>query len=210
MTAYGVPTFGNWPRYSRHVFIHETCIMAPPTEVTFLATPPEGVVSLRVGRDSHVYASFNFMRAEASISVGERCQLGSVNFVCATQITVGDDVLMAWGINIVDSNHHSLYWEERSQDVMRCRRDYIDSGGRMIGQSHDWSTVEMLPVHIGSKVWIGLNAIILKGVTIGEGAIVAPGSVVTRDVPAWTLVGGNPARAIKPLTPARPDTPEQG
>lgn len=50
-----------------------------------------------------------------------------------------------------------------------------------------------------NKVWIGFNAIILKGVTIGEGAIVAAGAVVTKDVPAWTVVAGNPAVVVKKL-----------
>jgi len=63
----------------------------------------------------------------------------------------------------------------------------------------NWQVVPMAPIHISDKVWIGFNVIILKGVNIGEGAIIAAGSVVTKDVPAWTLVGGNPARVIKQL-----------
>jgi acetyltransferase-like isoleucine patch superfamily enzyme len=51
-------------------------------------------------------------------------------------------------------------------------------------------------VMIGSRAWIGYRAIILPGVTIGEGAVVAAGAVVSRDVPPYTVVAGNPARAI--------------
>jgi acetyltransferase-like isoleucine patch superfamily enzyme len=53
------------------------------------------------------------------------------------------------------------------------------------------------PVHIGSHVWIGARALILKGVRIGDGAVVAAGSVVTRDVPSRALVAGNPAQVIR-------------
>lgn len=56
------------------------------------------------------------------------------------------------------------------------------------------------PIHIGKRVWIGAHATVLPGVTIGDGAIVAAGAVVTKDVPAYTIVGGVPARIIRELT----------
>jgi len=62
------------------------------------------------------------------------------------------------------------------------------------------STVATAPVKISNKAWIGVRAIVLKGVTIGEGAVVGAGSIVTSDVPPWTIVAGNPARIIRPLT----------
>lgn len=55
------------------------------------------------------------------------------------------------------------------------------------------------PIHIGKNVWIGSNAIVLPGVTIGDGAVVAAGAVVTKDVPANMIVGGVPAKIIKPV-----------
>lgn len=59
-----------------------------------------------------------------------------------------------------------------------------------------------LPIHIESNVWIGGNAVILPGVTIGENSIIAAGSIVTKDVPANTIVGGNPARVIREINEA--------
>ena len=53
------------------------------------------------------------------------------------------------------------------------------------------------PIRIGDHVWIGMSAVILSGVTIGEGAVIAAGAVVNKDVPAHALVGGNPARVLK-------------
>ena len=58
----------------------------------------------------------------------------------------------------------------------------------------------MAPIRIADKAWLGMNVTVLKGVTIGEGAVVAAGSIVTKDVPPWTLVAGNPARVIKELS----------
>ncbi|WP_263358973.1 acyltransferase [Acidicapsa ligni] len=63
----------------------------------------------------------------------------------------------------------------------------------------DWKTVILKPVRICDKSWIGLNAIVLKGVEIGEGAVVAAGSVVTKNVPSWTVVAGNPAKVIREI-----------
>ena len=55
------------------------------------------------------------------------------------------------------------------------------------------------PIHIGRNVWIGFDCVVLPGVTIGDGAIVGARSVVTEDVPPFTLVAGNPARMIRPI-----------
>lgn len=67
--------------------------------------------------------------------------------------------------------------------------------------SHDISNIRRpltyKPITIGNGVWIGAEAIICPGVTIGDGAVVAAGAVVVKDVPAWTVVGGNPAKIIK-------------
>lgn len=209
MVTFGRPQRGAWETYRDNVEVHPTCIVAPEANLFFTTPPQPGSLNLSLGAESHVYSLFNCVRPQACIRVGQRCQLGAVNFVCATSIEVGDDVLMAWGINILDSNHHSLFWEERQHDVLRCRQDYVDSGGRAIGMSHDWSVVDKAPVRIGSKAWIGFNATILKGVAIGEGAVIAPGSVVTRDIPAWTLAGGNPCKPIRELPRSRPSATEE-
>jgi galactoside O-acetyltransferase len=111
--------------------------------------------------------------------------------VIARKIELGDDVVISWGVTIVDHNSHALTWADRRDDVLDWAR------GRK-----DWSNVLIAPVRIRDKVWIGFNAIILKGVTIGEGAIVAAGSVVTKDVPPYCIVAGNPARVVRVLSEA--------
>ena len=62
------------------------------------------------------------------------------------------------------------------------------------------STMIPAPIHIGKHVWIGSNATVLPGVTIGDGAIVAAGAVVTKDVPKNTIVSGVPARVMRHLS----------
>ena len=87
---------------------------------------------------------------------------------------------------------------------MKRRKDIDDEladlrHGRSLSASKDWGFVNTKPIKVCNDAWIGMNVIILKGVTIGEGAIVGAGSVVTKDVPAWTVVAGNPARVVKSL-----------
>ena len=143
---------------------------------------------LRIGNGSIVEARIRFDRADSSVRIGERTFIGASTLVCAEAIDIGDDVLISWGCTIVDHNSHPMAWKDRSSDV----ENWFD--GRK-----DWTHVERAAVQIGNKAWIGFNVIILKGVHIGEGAIVGAGSVVTRDVPSFSIAAGNPARLIREL-----------
>lgn len=90
-------------------------------------------------------------------------------------VTIGDRTLIGYRTQIISGNH------------------VIPSGrARIFGAGHVHK-----PVRIGSDVWIGASCMVLPGVTIGEGAVVAAGSVVTKDVPAFSMVGGCPARTIR-------------
>lgn len=146
--------------------------------------------SLTIGNDSNIEGALVMEKESASISIGSRTHIGGASLLAAAErIEVGDDVLVAFQALIMDHNSHSLRFSERSRDV----KDWIQ--GRK-----DWSNVSVAPIRISNKVWIGVRAILLKGVTIGEGAIVGAGSLVTGDVPPWTIVGGNPAKVIRQLT----------
>jgi len=81
-------------------------------------------------------------------------------------------------------------------------RVLIAAGAAIVTVGHPlepprWGEVTAFPVVIGDDVWIGVNAVVLPGVTIGNGAVVAAGAVVTEDVPPFTLVGGVPARVLR-------------
>jgi acetyltransferase-like isoleucine patch superfamily enzyme len=146
--------------------------------------------SLAIGANCNIECAFVFERQTASIKVGSRTHIGGATTLdAACGIVIGDDTLVAFDVLVMDHNSHSLVWEHRKNDV----RDW------MAGKKN-WDHVKMKPVIIGNKAWVGVRSLILKGVTIGEGGVVAAGSVVTKDVPAWTIVGGNPAKVIRPLT----------
>ncbi len=117
--------------------------------------------------------------------------------IASNEIIIDDDVTIAWSCLIYDHNSHSVNWAERMHDTEQEYSD-IRSGLNPI-HNKNWSVVKSAPIHICSKAWIGVDCKILKGVTIGEGAIVGAGSVVTHDVEAWTVVGGNPAQILRRL-----------
>jgi acetyltransferase-like isoleucine patch superfamily enzyme len=94
----------------------------------------------------------------------------NLNICCFKKIKIGKNVIISENVTIRDSDDHKII---QSNKAHTCS------------------------IEIGNHVWIGMSAIILKGVTIGDGAIIAAGSVITKDVPANSLVGGVPAKIIK-------------
>ena len=91
-------------------------------------------------------------------------------------VTIGDRVLIGPNVGIYTVSH-ALLPDERAEGIMRS-----------------------LPVRIGNDVWIGGHAVIMQGVTIGDGAVIGAGSVVTRDIPPRVIAVGNPCRVLRPVT----------
>jgi galactoside O-acetyltransferase len=141
---------------------------------------------LSIGSDCQILGSIVFDKDGGNITIGDRTYIGESNLISAMKIIIGNDVIISWGVSIVDHNSHSIYWDERKSDVNNWAKGL-----------KDWSNVKMKEIKISDKVWIGFNAVILKGVIIGEGAVVGACSVVTKDVPPYTVVAGNPAKIIK-------------
>lgn len=108
-------------------------------------------------------------------------------------ITIGRYCQIASDVYIEDTNSHATDALERRQMTFNIAH----------GKEHTHLAVpRTAPIHIGNDVWIGRRAMIYKGVTIGDGAIVAAGAVVTHDVPPYTIAAGNPARVVKVLRPS--------
>lgn len=115
-----------------------------------------------------------------SLCIGQRCDFGEyLHISCCNRIEIGDDVLTGRWVTIVDNSHGDS--TESSSKVAPAHRPIHSNG----------------PIYIKDKVWIGDKVTILGGVTIGEGAIIAANSVVTHDIPAFSVAAGVPARIIK-------------
>ncbi len=116
------------------------------------------------------------------VSIGDNASLG-INCTVRGPLTLGDNVMIGPDVVFLTGNH---------------RFDRTDIP--MIQQGF----TKWKPITVGNDVWIGMRSIFLPGVTIGEGAIIGAGSVVTKDIPAYAIVGGNPARFIRSRLPAEP------
>ena len=158
---------------------------------------PENRKYLSIGTDSIVTGNFIFESSEGQVKIGNHSYVGGGTFISRSSIEIGNYVTIAWGGTFYDHDSHSLDYMMRRKDIDHELED-IRNGQNFI-EHKDWSVVNSKPIKICDDAWIGMNVIILKGVTIGEGAVVGAGSVVTKDVPAWTVVAGNPAKVVKEL-----------
>lgn len=128
-------------------------------------------------------------------SLGENSKFyGPITILNPQHISVGDGVTFNHGVTVVAKN----------ETIIIGDRVRISVGAKIIGTGLNTELISgesrqhvSAPIHIANDVWIGANSVITSGVSIGEGAIIAAGSVVNKDVKAMTVVGGVPAKVIK-------------
>lgn len=126
--------------------------------------------NIKVNGKFYIYTGCKvIVRENASLILGNGSFINvDSKIYCKEKIEIGDNTFIGEEVIIRDTDEHTIN-----------------------------DTINTKPIKIGNNVWIGMRCIILKGVTIGDGAIIASGSIVTKDVPDHTLVGGNPAKIIK-------------
>jgi acetyltransferase-like isoleucine patch superfamily enzyme len=117
-----------------------------------------------------------FVEIQKNVTVGRNCKIQSHSFICEG-VSIADEVFVGHGVMFINDRYPRSATAEGSLQT-----------------EADWKVV---PTVIKKGASIGSNATILCGLTVGEGAIVGAGSVVTKDVPAHTIVAGNPARVIR-------------
>lgn len=122
---------------------------------------------------------FNIYAPNSKIIIGDNVGISGSTICATTSVTIGDNVLIGSGCLISDTDSHPIDWEDRLYDRNEKTRK--------------------APIVIEDNVFIGARSIILKGITVGEGAVIGAGSVVSKDVPPYSIVCGNPARVVKTL-----------
>jgi acetyltransferase-like isoleucine patch superfamily enzyme len=184
-------------RHKRRVCVADSTRLLRRFSVSFLS-PARDRVYLSVGENCMINAAVIFESSEGAVQIGDRTYIGNdTTIISRNRVKIGNDVTIAWGVTVYDHNSHSLDWRQRACMVEHFYRTY---GTPDCFEKIDWAGVTSAPIVISDRVWIGFGAVILKGVTIGEGAIVGACSVVSRDVEPYTIVAGNPAVPVRRLT----------
>jgi len=117
---------------------------------------------------------------EGEIIIGNNTGISGASICAAKSVKIGDNCLIGANVTISDFDFHSL-----------------NPVGRRYNTSKE--AIGCKPVVIEDNVWLGLNVIVLKGVTIGKNSVIAAGSIVTKSIPSNCVAAGNPARIIKKL-----------
>ncbi len=122
------------------------------------------------------------------VGIGEFALINGAWIICDSSVQIGDFALISWNVVLMDTYRLPLEPLARRRELRRLpfrasRRPTAETKAR--------------PISIGRNVWIGFDCCVLPGVTVGEGSIVGARSVVTEDVPPYTMVAGNPARFIR-------------
>ena len=183
----------------QRILFKPTCVMGkgarlmPTARIRNALRDANGI---RVGAHSIIRGELLLFAHGGDISIGDWCYIGEGARVWSSgSIHIGDRVLISHNVNIFDSLTHPLNARQRHAQfkaiIQAGHPRSIDLGER--------------PVIVSDDVWIGANACVLRGVTIGEGAIVGAGAAVTHDIPSFTIVAGNPARVIRELSPSEVD-----
>jgi acetyltransferase-like isoleucine patch superfamily enzyme len=143
--------------------------------------------ALRIGANSTMEGVQFAIGEDGLIEIGDYCYFTNAVLLCELSLHIGNYVVIGWNTTLADTDFHPLAPALRIADAIACSP---------IGAGRPRPVVPRQSIVVEDDVWIGPNATILKGVRIGSGSFIEPGSLVTRDVAPRCRVGGNPAEVI--------------
>lgn len=185
----------NLHRLAQQILGRATCRLGPRSQLSQAARIKNSAGDsdrILIGSDTFVRGELMTFGHGGKIVIGDWCYVGDGTRIwSALSIEIGHRVLISHSVNIFDNLTHPLQASQRHQQA----REIFERGHPRkleLGEQ---------PVRIHDDAWISAGAFVLRGVTVGLGAIVAAGAVVTRDVPAFSIVAGNPAVVVRELSP---------
>jgi len=149
--------------------------------------------AVRYGRGASTYLGTMFdVGPTGRVVLGNYTLVHGARIICDSEITIGDYTLISWNVVLMDTY--------RVPFEAVARRSVLQAAATRSPRTVS-AEVPARPVRVGSNVWIGFEACVLPGVTIGEGSVVGARSVVTQDVAPFTVVAGNPAKPVRQMEP---------
>lgn len=128
--------------------------------------------------NSNACVKLALLSSDAMILIGDDSGVSSCIIAARNSVKIGRRVLIGAGVTIMDTDFHLIEPHDRRYNKQR-------------------KEIPTSPVNIGDDVWLGAGSTILKGVTIGDGTVIAAGAIVTSDIPSGVIAGGIPAKVIK-------------
>jgi galactoside O-acetyltransferase len=147
---------------------------------------------LVMGRGTGLYNQTQLIVGpDGFVSLGEFTCVNSTALQCESEIHIGAHCLLAWGAVISDClPNHAVSRETQAQSLRSKRADGLPP-----------ITGEAMPVTLEDNVWVGFGAVVMPGVTIGQGSVIGARTVVEHDVPAFVVFAGSPGRIVKHFSP---------
>ena len=169
----------------RHCVVGAGSILLPPSRVhNFLRDRK----SIAIGLNARIAGELLIFAHGGQIQIGDDCFVGEGSRIwSAHSITIGNRVLISHAVNIHDTNSHSTSAASRHAHMVAIRST---------GHPETLSDVAGSPVVVEDDVWIGFNAVVLKGVRIGQGSIIGAAALISKNVAPFSLMVGNPARCV--------------
>ena len=191
----------------------------PPLQLAHDWYPGQLPANIEVGKDVYIETSYGFsgffseenpglvfgdsagaynlttflVQSAGRVNIGSYSCLNGTVVICSDRISIGAHCLMSWGVVLTDTWLSPDSTTASRRLILRAAAD--DSLRRLPCVS------EPQPITVQDNVWVGFNAVILPGVTLGQGCIVGCNTVVSKDVPPYAVVVGNPARVVRFLDP---------
>ena len=160
------------------------------TSYSFLRFASQLAEGARIGRGASIYKSTMLdVGLRGRVTLGDYALVHGARIICDSSITIGSHALISWNVVLMDSYRVPL-----DPDARRHSLEALAAGAEI-----EETGIVSRPITIADNVWIGGRAVVFPGVTIGEGSIVSACAVVAGDVPAYSIVAGNPARRIGAL-----------
>ncbi len=169
--------------------VHETAYIETTYSFHFFRSKIERAIEVGQGASTYLGTMFD-VGPQGRVKLGKYVLVHGARIICDAEINIGDYALISWNVVLMDTYRLPFDGKARQEELER-----IPFRSPRLAAAE----IPARPINIQRNVWIGLEACVLPGVTLGEGSVIGARSVVAEDVPPFTVVAGNPARVVRRL-----------